>query len=1022
MATTYTFTVDTQTKVLCYDNGGGPVSNADAPRFFFGDIPHFTLKFPASTFSEGDVLVAAIDTDKNFIDTTAMSVLEHTITAEEASTQIVEIDMQTRTQRFVDCANNRPFEVKVFFELKRHFETETEVENESGETETVTTQTDILLCDTFAYAKATVAQYGDPLVILPSQYYYTKEQINEIADGMEEIKQDAIDAKDAAETAQGKAEDARDDAESSATLSESYAKGGTNTRTGEDTDNSKYYKEQAAGASTDATTARNAAQASATLSESYAKGGTNTRSGEDTDNSKYYKEQADSAKQAASNSASAASDAKTDAVNAKNTAVSAAGTAASETAAGISAQFSQALSNVNAAVTSAQTAAANAANSQTAVANQAVTVAANASAAAASANASDVWAEGSDAQVQALGGEHSAKGWAEVASQGGSNVEVDDATITKRTGDVIQAIAVRNSNDDSPQRIWTGTLQEYTAQGKDQSDDLCIVTDDDPVPATFVQRSEVGVADGVASLDSNGKIPSSELPTMDYIPSAEKGAVNGVAQLDANGKVPSGELPVATSSTVGAVKIDSDYGLRLNSSDVLIVDAADSAQIGNRDSYYNPITPHNLNFAVQSVLSDEHHITLSGEEQQVVQSVLGVYAVLKGSGAPTTSTVGVVGQRYEDTTTQKLYTCTAITVDDSDPENPVTTYTWTDDVNAKGGTFTGNVAIIHPTVTTTSLQMYNDAIVLGQGSTKGTYGSLCVGNSNKHDSARYSLCVGYGLDGHNRADGAVYFGQYNVWKGSMLRLTGCGSSSNRKNAEELSREGDHYISGGHQQEVKVIPSATTEYTLAEGASSHVPSEASTYVLPDVLQVIVVDGMYFTRNTATDGTGYYGWLNGSTNRYTASATPSVGNNTYTNTALTSGAKAITAIDNRTHEIILDVLFAGYARSSADDSGSAYAWKRGANLLYTDTATPTAGTTVAYADTALTTSAGTIALYDSASSSIAMVGTFSFEDSGGNAITPLSTPTIKPGTIVSFLCEWNALDEGWTIMPLVTKEGL
>ena len=110
-------------------------------------------------------------------------------------------------------------------------------------------------------------------------------------------------------------------ASNSATEAQSYAKGGTGSRQGEDTDNAKYYKEQAdtsatsastsaTNASTSATTATNkateastsatnasnsATQASekATLAESYAKGGTNTRQGEDTDNAKYYMEQAE---------------------------------------------------------------------------------------------------------------------------------------------------------------------------------------------------------------------------------------------------------------------------------------------------------------------------------------------------------------------------------------------------------------------------------------------------------------------------------------------------------------------------------------------------------------------------------------------------------------------------------------------------------------------------------------------------------------------------------------------------------
>ena len=57
-------------------------------------------------------------------------------------------------------------------------------------------------------------------------------------------------------------------AETSATLAESFTKGGTNTRTGENTDNAKYYKEQAASSATtasnkanEATTARNQAVA-----------------------------------------------------------------------------------------------------------------------------------------------------------------------------------------------------------------------------------------------------------------------------------------------------------------------------------------------------------------------------------------------------------------------------------------------------------------------------------------------------------------------------------------------------------------------------------------------------------------------------------------------------------------------------------------------------------------------------------------------------------------------------------------
>lgn len=121
-------------------------------------------------------------------------------------------------------------------------------------------------------------------------------------------------------------------ANNSATAARSWAEGGTNTRTGEDTDNAKYYAIQAGlsafvagnsataasgsattasdhattagtkageasasatNASTSATTATN----KATLSESWAVGGTGTRSGEDTNNAKYWSEQAQAAAQ-----------------------------------------------------------------------------------------------------------------------------------------------------------------------------------------------------------------------------------------------------------------------------------------------------------------------------------------------------------------------------------------------------------------------------------------------------------------------------------------------------------------------------------------------------------------------------------------------------------------------------------------------------------------------------------------------------------------------------------------------------
>lgn len=67
-----------------------------------------------------------------------------------------------------------------------------------------------------------------------------------------------------------------------------------------------------------------------------------------------------------------------------------------------------------------------------------------------------------------------------------------------------------------------------------------------------VSEEAVGVANGVAELDSTGKVPASQLPSMDYIPTSEKGANSGVATLDASGKLTAAQKPTYTADEVGA--------------------------------------------------------------------------------------------------------------------------------------------------------------------------------------------------------------------------------------------------------------------------------------------------------------------------------------------------------------------------------------------------------------------------------------------------------------------------------------
>lgn len=74
-------------------------------------------------------------------------------------------------------------------------------------------------------------------------------------------------AKNAAEAAKTAAESAKTAASNHAILSQSYAKGGTGTREGEDADNAKYYKEESSASKIDAESAKKAAEAANTSAQ-----------------------------------------------------------------------------------------------------------------------------------------------------------------------------------------------------------------------------------------------------------------------------------------------------------------------------------------------------------------------------------------------------------------------------------------------------------------------------------------------------------------------------------------------------------------------------------------------------------------------------------------------------------------------------------------------------------------------------------------------------------------------------------
>lgn len=165
----------------------------------------------------------------------------------------------------------------------------------------------------------------------------------------------------------------------------------------------------------------------------------------------------------------------------------------------------------------------------------------------------------------------------------------------------------------------------------------------------------------------------------DYVMQSEVGAANGVAPLNSAGKL-----------SAAYILTNVNYGTQ-NHNGLLGIAEASNTEINNRNAYRRAITTHNLNYAVAAALTDSNKIQLTDAQKASAQDTLGAYGTLHLDAAPTTSTVGAFGQRAIVDATGKAYTCTAVTVDESDPQNPVTTYTWQEDLPLATSTRAGVV-------------------------------------------------------------------------------------------------------------------------------------------------------------------------------------------------------------------------------------------------------------------------------------------------------------------------------------------
>ena len=299
-------------------------------------------------------------------------------------------------------------------------------------------------------------------------------------------------------------------------------------------------------------------------------------------------------------------------------------------------------------------------------------------------------------------------------------------------------------------------------------------------------------------------------------------------------------------------------------------------------------------------------------------------APILGQGAPTSSTVGELGQFYINTSNPKLYYCSAIGTDNTDPQNPVTTYNWTEFAGGSSGgggswgEITGTLAnqtdlknamdakanLENGKVPSSELPVYD---VKAPTDNSGSDVNTIV--SNGVATIPWAGSITPGLACMHPDRGIQRQGAY----AAVIKATtsdiddrGTGNANSPWNFRPIVPNNLDYAVRSVVSNTTVIPAATSAYNLLDATATtnnhcycyrHIPESAPTYTLPAVSDTTVV-----------------------------------------------------------HEIVLTVRFSS------------------------------------------------------------TVPTYYFEDASGNAIIPLTTPTIVDGSVIRFLCTYEPLLEQWVIVPV------
>ena len=192
---------------------------------------------------------------------------------------------------------------------------------------------------------------------------------------------------------------------------------------------------------------------------------------------------------------------------------------------------------------------------------------------------------------------------------------------------------------------------------------------------------------------------------------------------------------------VGEKAADNSVGIlvyvpdNLNESKLFLTNSSTGAMIDNARSAVK---------IVDSLYSTSANTALSGRQGKVLKDLIDSL-IIKGSGAPTTSTVGTVGKLYEDTTNGKLYQCTAVSG---------STYTW-ETVGGGGGGPTVVQTIGTSTTDVMSQKAASDMVYLNGATDKIVIGQ----NARNSNNWTGNIAIGLGAQAWNGYSGTIAIGE-----------------------------------------------------------------------------------------------------------------------------------------------------------------------------------------------------------------------------------------------------------------------